>query len=139
MRSRGETNLSDRELASILAELPRRGPPRPREVSDETLDARPSASSAEDFVEQGAAAEERQVVETALRAAVSRMPPEDQCILTMRFWQDMSIADVARTLNVPQKPLYKKLDRAVAELRRELIKHGISSERARTVVSGFEQ
>lgn len=139
MRSRGETNLSDRELASLLAELPRRGPPRPREVSDETLDTQPSASSAEDFVEQGAAAEERQIVESALRAAVGRMTPEDQCILTMRFWQDMSVADVARTLNVPQKPLYKRLDRAVAELRRELIKHGISSERARTVVSGFEQ
>lgn len=139
MRSRGETDLSDRELAALLADLPRRGPPRPREVGDETVDLRPGAASAEDFVEQGAAAEERHVVESALRAAMGRMPPEDQCILTMRFWQDMSVADVARALQLPQKPLYKRLDRAFGELRRELIKHGISSERARTLVGGMEQ
>jgi RNA polymerase sigma factor for flagellar operon FliA len=66
---------------------------------------------------------------------MGRLSPEDQCILTMRFWQDMSVADVARALNVPQKPLYRRLDRAFAELRRELLRNGISPDRAQTLVS----
>jgi RNA polymerase sigma factor (sigma-70 family) len=139
LRSRGDTDLGDRQLADLLNELPRRGPSRPREVGDETLDTRPGESTAEEFVEQGAAADERRIVESALRAAVGRMSPEDQCILNMRFWQNMSVADVARALNLPQKPLYKRLDRAFNELRRELTKHGISSERAQIFVSEMQQ
>jgi RNA polymerase sigma factor for flagellar operon FliA len=139
LRSRGETDLGDRELAELLNELPRRGPARPREVGEDSLDARPAESTAEDFVEQGAAAEERRIVESAIRAAVGRMSPEDQCILNMRFWQNMSVADVARALHLPQKPLYKRLDRAFNELRRELTKHGISSERARIFVTELQQ
>jgi RNA polymerase sigma factor for flagellar operon FliA len=139
LRSRGETDLSDRDLATLLSDLPRRSPPRPREVGDDSLDSTAAHSSADDFVEQGAAAEERRVVESALRAAVGRMSPEDQCILNMRFWQDMSVADIARALNLPQKPLYKRLDRAFGELRRELTKHGISPERALTLVAEMQR
>jgi RNA polymerase sigma factor for flagellar operon FliA len=139
LRSSGETTMSDRELAELLAELPRRGPPRPREVGEDSLEARPALSSAEDFVEEEATANERRAVETALRDAVARMSPEDQCILTMRFWQDMSVADVSRALNLPQKPLYRRLERAFTELRRELIRQGISLERARTLIGELEQ
>src|SRR5215831_14503938 len=139
LRSRGDTDLSDRDLAAMLADLPRRGPPRPREVSDDSLETKPGASSADEVLDREADIQERTTVEGALRAAVERMSPEDQCILTMRFWQDASVADIARTLNVPQKPLYRRLDRAFTLLRRELTRQGISSERARTLVSGMER
>ncbi|MGH7617937.1 MAG: RNA polymerase sigma factor [Gemmatimonadaceae bacterium] len=138
LRSRGETDLSDRELGALLGELPRRGPARPREVRDEVLETRAGQASAEDVVEQGAAAEERHIVETALRAAMDRLTPEDQCILTMRFWQDMSLADVARVLKLPQKPLYRRLERAVGELRREMTNRGISGEQALMLVNRIE-
>jgi RNA polymerase sigma factor for flagellar operon FliA len=139
MRSRGDTDLSDRELGAMLGDLPRRGPSRPREVSDESLETKPASSTADEVVDREADVQERTAVEGALRAAVERMSPEDQCILTMRFWQDASVADIARTLNVPQKPLYRRLDRAFIQLRRELIGQGISSERARTLISGMER
>jgi RNA polymerase sigma factor for flagellar operon FliA len=138
LRSSGDTTLSDREIASVLSELPRRGPTRPREVGEDSLEARAAASTADDVVERESDLQERAAVEGALRAAIGRMSPEDQCILTMRFWQDMSVADIARSLNVPQKPLYRKLDRAFAELRREMIGQGISSERARTLIGAME-
>jgi RNA polymerase sigma factor for flagellar operon FliA len=137
MRSSGETDLGDRELATMLGEMPRRGPTRPREVGDEGLNFEAGQATAEDAVEEEAARDERHAVESALRSAMGRLSPEDQCILTMRFWQDMSVADVARALNVPQKPLYRRLDRAFAELRRELQRSGISSDRAQTLVSGM--
>lgn len=139
LRSRGETDLNDRELAALLTEFPRRGPPRPREVGSEAVEASAGQSTAEDIVEEGEAARERQTVETALRAAMDNLAPEDRCVLTLRFWQDMSIADVARVLNVPQKPLYRKLERAFGELRQELIKRGISSERTRIFIRELEQ
>jgi RNA polymerase sigma factor (sigma-70 family) len=139
LRSSGDTTLNDREISQVLSDLPRRGPPRPREVGEESLDTKPASSSAEDFVDREADVQERTAVEGALKAAVERMSPEDQCILTMRFWQDASVADIARTLNVAQKPLYRRLDRAFAQLRRELAGQGISSERARTLIGGMEQ
>ena len=135
MRSCGDTDLGDRELATLLGELPRRSPTRPREVGEDSLSFEASQATAEEVVEEQAAVEERTLVESALRAAMGRLSPEDQCILTMRFWQDMSVADIARGLNVPQKPLYRRLDRAFAELRRELLKSGVSSDRAQTLVS----
>jgi DNA-directed RNA polymerase specialized sigma24 family protein len=53
----------------------------------------------------------------------------------MRFWRDMSVAEIARALSLPQKPLYRRLERLFGELRRELVKLGISSERAHTLIS----
>jgi RNA polymerase sigma factor for flagellar operon FliA len=139
LRSCGDTTMSDRELAALLSELPRRGPPRPREVGDEALDARATSASADELVEHEADVEERRTVEGALRTALEQMAPEDQCILTMRFWQDTSVADIARALNVPQKPLYRRLERAFVHLRRELVRQGISSERARMLIGGAQQ
>jgi RNA polymerase sigma factor (sigma-70 family) len=139
LRACGDTTMGDREIAAVLSELPRRGPPRPREVGDESLDSKPTSSSADELVEHEADVQERSTVEGALRAALEQMSPEDQCILTMRFWQDTSVADISRALNLPQKPLYRKLERAFVHLRRELVRQGISSERARTLIGSAHQ
>jgi RNA polymerase sigma factor for flagellar operon FliA len=78
---------------------------------------------------------ERHEVEAALRRALDQLPAEDRCILLMRYWQDMSVADIARALSLQQKPLYKRLDKLLGELRRLLTQFGVAPERAMELVN----
>ena len=52
--------------------------------------------------------------------------PEDRVIVRMRFWEGESVADIARALGLPQKPLYRRLERTLAALRRSLEAAGVS-------------
>ena len=130
LRTAGETTLSDRELARLLADLPFRSPLRPMEAGPELLEQAPSASAADELVVSGEAAAERGATERAIAAALEQMPPEEQVILRMRFWEGATVADISRALGIPQKPLYRRLERALAELRRKLEREGVSRERA---------
>lgn len=119
LRSREETSLSDRELAALLQAVPARGPLRPVEVADDaalevaTLDSDDPLEAAEREL-QG------QQVRQALTEAMAMLPAEDRVMLRMRFWEDMSVADIARGLGVAQKPLYRRLEKALATLRAQL-------------------
>jgi hypothetical protein len=43
----------------------------------------------------------------------------------MRFWRAMTVAEIARTLHLDSKKLYKRLNRILSLLRRELEKQAI--------------
>jgi DNA-directed RNA polymerase specialized sigma24 family protein len=47
----------------------------------------------------------------------------------MRYWEGTSVADIARALGLPQKPLYRRLERALAALRAALEAAGVSRHR----------
>ena len=126
LRTKGETTLSDRELAELLAELPPRTPLRPVRVGDEPLVDTPADSRADERVVGEEADRERTAAERALADALARLPTEDRLILRMRFWEELSVADIARGLAVPQKPLYRRIERALVQLRGILETHGIT-------------
>ena len=65
-----------------------------------------------------------------------RLPPDERIITRMRFWDDISVADIARTLGIEQKPLYRKIESIKAGLRACLEARGIDRERAAEVLSG---
>ena len=134
LRTRGETDLPDRELAALLAELPARTPLRPVEVGSEPLASAPAAAHADDLVVGSEEAEERRAADEALSRALQTLPPEDRLILRMRFWEEMSVADIARGLSLPQKPLYRRIERALGDLRKYLEAAGISRERVRALL-----
>jgi RNA polymerase sigma factor for flagellar operon FliA len=71
-------------------------------------------------------------METVLSQALSRLEAADRLIVRMRYWQDMSIADIARALGLPQKPLYRRIERALAAVRRHLERAGVSRTEAAT-------
>jgi RNA polymerase sigma factor (sigma-70 family) len=132
MRTRGDTALSDRDLAKIFATLPRRMPLRPREVGVAPLEAVASSDSvAADEVD-------RDRVHQVLASSMDTLPATDQVILRMRFWEGMSIADIARALHLDQKPLYRRIDSALAELRRRVEASGVSAEEARSLLAELE-
>lgn len=134
LRTTGETDLSDRELAALLAELPVRTPLRPVEVGSEPLASAPATAHADDLVVGGEEEEERRAADDALSRALQRLPPEDRLILRMRFWEGLSVADIARGLDLPQKPLYRRIERALGDLRKYLEAAGVTRERVRALL-----
>jgi DNA-directed RNA polymerase specialized sigma24 family protein len=54
----------------------------------------------------------------------------------LHYMEAMSVADIARGLALPQKPLYKRLDRVLQRLRRELERAGVTREYVQTLSAG---
>lgn len=131
LRTAGETTLPDRELARLLGGLPVRPPPRPVQAGPEALEAAPAPGGADEAAEGADAAAARQAAEAALERAMEGLPDEARLVLRLRYWEGLSVADVARGLGVAQKPLYRRIERALGRLRRALEAAGVSREQVR--------
>jgi RNA polymerase sigma factor (sigma-70 family) len=59
----------------------------------------------------------RIAVEAALRRALRQLPPDEQEILTLVVWEELSIADAARTLGIPAGTARRCLHQARLALR----------------------
>lgn len=55
-----------------------------------------------------------------VRRVLASLPVEDQMIVRLRFASGMTIADVARILRRPQRPLYRRIEAVLAALRKAL-------------------
>lgn len=127
IRSAGE-EVSDRELADLLSRLPPKHPSRPVSVGSDALDSAPAPSRADERVVGDEADRARRHAVEALFRALERLPDEDRLIVRMRMWEGMSLADIARALNLPQKPLYRRLERILKRLRADLEAQGVTRD-----------
>ena len=134
LRTSGETNCSDLQLTNLLSSLPRRSPLRPIIEGDAPLATISVSEEAADpaLIEESKA--QRHGAELALERAIAALPPEDQLILRMHYWQGLSVADIARALHLEQRPLYRRLNRLHGELQRSLEAQGVSRERLRELL-----
>jgi RNA polymerase sigma factor (sigma-70 family) len=123
LESRGEC-VSQRELASIATRVPARV--RRRDVGDAGLDC--VASAVPDVQEAMEQAESRSAVVEQMDAALAAMDGEDQLILRLRFWEGLTVADIARSLQLEQKPLYRRLERLLLALRNRMLAAGVDDE-----------
>ena len=130
LRSAGVA-LTVGELADLAVRIPQRQPTK--EVGLEELNV---AGAAADSAVDSASFEENGEIASSLRAVVEELSPEDQIITRMRFWSDVSVADIARTLGLEQKPLYRRLESIQERLRTLLAARGIDRERALDVLAG---
>jgi RNA polymerase sigma factor (sigma-70 family) len=135
LRSEGE-DVSDRQLIELLAQIPPKRLPRPLSVGSETLEATPAPSTADERVAGDEADRERLRIEAALFRALDSLPSEDRLIVQMWVWEEMSVADVARALNLPQKPLYRRIERALKQLRSHLEAEGVTLDSVRRLLEG---
>jgi RNA polymerase sigma factor for flagellar operon FliA len=138
LRAAGDVKLTDGELARLLAGLPVRGPLRPYEAGEAPLEAVAAASSAEERVAEGEADRTRGAVFGALERVMARLPEEDRLIIQLIYWQGLSVADVARVRSLPQKPLYRRIDRILVQLRRELQVEGVQPEQMRDILGELQ-
>ena len=127
------------EIEAIYVRLPLRSP-RPVLVSDEVL---PEVASVE--ADAHVRTESRDHERTASHAAATmdgmleHMDAEDRLILQMRFWDALKVPEIARTLNIEQKKLYKRLDKLFAVLRRGLETAGLSKTDVGALLSRGDQ
>jgi RNA polymerase sigma factor (sigma-70 family) len=134
LRTAGATTLSDREAAALLWRLPAHAPPRPVPAGDAPLAHAPAPDAADAPLLRAEADARRAADEAALHRAVERLVPRDQVVFRMRFWEGLSVAQIARGLGVPQKGLYRRIERALARMRRELERAGTSAPRVREML-----
>lgn len=124
------------ELANTLpARLPR---PRAVEVDVATGAIGEDAAT----VHEAAFASERRalsrIIDETVRGTIRELDPHDRLLFRLRFEGGLSIAQIARTLGVEQKPLYRRLQRTLARLRARLESAGVAAEDAIELLSTRE-
>jgi DNA-directed RNA polymerase specialized sigma24 family protein len=133
LRTRRETDKSDGEIKKIVAALPPRARSRRTEDAEIAAETIPADDQADAFTTTREALEERDTVYRTLRDAVGALTPEERVVITMHYFGGRSLADVARAVDVPQKPLYRLRDGALRRLRAQLAASGVTWEH----VQGF--
>lgn len=137
VRGTGETSLADTELAAIVSKFPRRVPVR--HVCHEKAAVEIEAiERADDPITAAESAAERATVRVALRTAMELLSPDDRLIVRLNCVESMTVADIARALGLPQKPLYRRLKTAIRALRTTMEHRGISREAIRAWVCQAE-
>jgi RNA polymerase sigma factor for flagellar operon FliA len=137
LRTAGATRLSDRELGQMLSQLPTRSPLRPIEVTTEVLaEVTAGDGSADAPITADENARELRRIEGMVDECIASFSEQDRIILRMRFCQDISVADIARMLGIEQKPLYRRIDSLLKDLRERLSDAGITAQQVRGLIDG---
>jgi len=125
-KGNGRVDVDPAELRRIMAELPRRI--RVRQDDDASLDSVATTEETDDLVLENERRDRLLAAESALRRALTRLDPEDRLIITMHFFEGISIADIARALGLPAKPLYPRIKRLLDALAGQLVSEGIGPD-----------
>jgi len=125
-----------RQLEAAAASLPERAP-RPRLVpvieGDENRFA--SASSADERVRAADLGRLSDRASCAMREALASMTPQDRVTLRLRFARGMAVSDIARALGIAQRPLYRRIELLLKDLRASLERAGIDAAEAADLVA----
>jgi RNA polymerase sigma factor for flagellar operon FliA len=137
------TNHGVTESREVLEQMAARFPSRPGRtfVSEEVLAERAATTNgAEAGLDAERARRTAGRAGGALDAALKILPGEDQLILRMRYHDGRTVAEIARTLKLDQKPLYGRIERLRVGLRRTLESSGIEAQDMRDVLEhrGFD-
>jgi RNA polymerase sigma factor (sigma-70 family) len=126
-------------LRELAERLPARAAKR-RDVGVEQAES--VAATRIDAVEEPLLAKERASASQKLSGVVSSvidaMPEEDRLILQLRFEGGMTVAQIARALQLDQRLLYRRLETSMRELRRQLERLGVGSRDALDLVGRDE-
>jgi RNA polymerase sigma factor (sigma-70 family) len=139
LRTANRTGMSDIELARLLAALPERAPIRPIEVyADAVWESATDFNSADARVMASEQERWRAELSAALERAMERLAHDDKMIVRLHYGYNHTIADVARTLRIEQKPLYRRIPQLRQILRGHLEGEGISAREVRAMLAGDE-
>lgn len=104
---------------AFLETLRVRGPVRGTRatVGEEAIPERPDPSDGPDaFAERREREVRIAVLRRMVRDALRTLDSQDHLIITLRFRDGLSVAEVARVLDVDAKPLYRRIDRILGRL-----------------------
>ena len=133
LRSAGGELPSDAELIRLASRLPSRT--RTYVVGPEVADGAVAQESADAGILQDELDRDRTSAAQEVERALQSLPPEDQLILRMRYLDGISVADIARLLGLEQKPLYRRIDNGLRQLRGLLEQRGVSRDLVATLLT----
>ena len=127
--------MSRGELEALAARLPVR---LPRKMEgEERLEALPAGEPGPDErILERERQEARGRLWQALERALGTLPDDDRLILKMRYESDLQIVEIARALHLEAKPLYRRIERLVKDLRAALEREGIEGKMVAEILSG---
>ncbi len=127
LRTRGSQS-SARDLFALFSSLPGTTRGRPKAVGDVALEHTADVAETDRPMLAAEAEAERSRMQEALKRIVAALPHEDAVIIRMRFLEGLSVAEIARTRGLDQKPLYRRIERTLTQLRGELEAAGFSRD-----------
>lgn len=135
-----DASITRDDVAAIAARLPQRAP-RPREVDlpPEHAVALAADDRADTAVLDGELRDLSRRAGTLLRETMAGWPADDRLLVRLRFESSLTIADAARLMNVPQRPLYRRLEALLARLREVLLGAGIDAATADALLGAAER
>ncbi|MEM7262296.1 MAG: sigma-70 family RNA polymerase sigma factor [Planctomycetota bacterium] len=69
----------------------------------------------------------RRELEAEVDALLSTLSPRARAAVTLRFWDDASVRDIAEILSTPKSTIARWIDGALARLREPLVQRGLSA------------
>jgi RNA polymerase sigma factor for flagellar operon FliA len=135
-----DASLSINAIEQLAARLPRRlPPPRSIPISDEATEELAGAGAADERVRAADVRRMSSGTNRVVREALARMALEDRMLIRLRFLSSMTIADIARMMSIPQRPLYRRLEALLGTLRQELAAAGIDGAQLADVIANPEE
>lgn len=132
-------DATPQSMTETLERLPERTA-RPREVQIEGLEER--VGGAEPADARTLAAEARRLAQRAgqtIRDELDSLPAEDRTLIRFHYGEEMTIAEIARVLRLPQRPLYRRLQALLQRFRNALGSAGIDSRTASGLIGSEEE
>jgi RNA polymerase sigma factor for flagellar operon FliA len=134
LRTNMQVTETEEELYQLSLGFPRRAPRR--FVEPDVLEQLPNGQTAEDNMERARRSKLAAAAAAALRDALEKLSPQDQLLLKMCYVKGLPLSEVARTLKLEQKPLYRRRDHVLAVLREQLQQRGISRADISDITAG---
>lgn len=125
------------QLARLLAQLPVRVLHRPVQTSIDAAEREATPDQADTALGEEDAKRRRARVLATVERALGALPPEDGVIVRLHLANGLSLGDVARTLGLEQKPLYRRVEQLRATLRQQLKNEGITESMVGDALAGY--
>jgi RNA polymerase sigma factor for flagellar operon FliA len=133
LKTHNELTVTREELEKLAARLPARV--SKRFEPEEALAGVPAQNAAADeLVKERERQELEARVSRALRGVMATLDQEEQLILVLRFEDGRTVAQIAATLRLDQKALYRRVTDLVLRLRKGLEAEGIDKEAVRGII-----
>jgi RNA polymerase sigma factor (sigma-70 family) len=139
VQSAGAISPSERELRDLVRQLPRRDPLRPERVDADALAAHAGGDHASTHVDADERQRDGARLTALLNAELEQLPVEDRVALQMEVVDGITIANISRSLGVPQRPLYDRLKTLRRKLRERLEVAGVSRDDVRDLLQGVAE
>lgn len=133
LRTNEHIAAMDSDLYAIAVRLPTRS--KRARVGEEALESVADATRcAEDRLLSTERRADARRIRGALVSAMGSLSDQDRVILRLRFQDGLAVADIARALHLDQKPLYRRFDALLRQLRAALEATGIDPAEASDLV-----